>query len=409
MSDAGGSSDVSNVGLFFDQTAATFIQDEGASPIPTNFYKPSNFLGSVVNESGGNDNFPAPGPGLINYAADLTVFNGTNPNGTWKLYVVDDAASDMSSLAGGWSISLTTSPNCAAAKRPIDFNGDGKTDFQVLRNASGQINWYTLINGGAFTTTQFGLIGDTFVPSDYDGDGKADVAVWRPGSPAHFYILQSGTNTLRAENFGLMGDDPTVVGDYDGDGLTDTAAYRPGTASSQAIWFYKSSINGSIQYTVWGNPNDYPIPGDFDGDGKNDWTVQRNIGVGQAAFYRLLSGGGANGVAFGFSTDVVVPGYYDSDCKTDIAVVRGSGGNLVWYILNSTDGQVRGYAFGVSGSDYLTPGDYDGDGITDVAVWRPNNGGGQGYFFVLRSADGSFLAQNWGVQNDYPTASYNQH
>lgn len=40
--------------------------------------------------------------------ADLTVFNGTNPNGFWSLYITDDfQGSDGGSLATGWTLSLT--------------------------------------------------------------------------------------------------------------------------------------------------------------------------------------------------------------------------------------------------------------------------------------------------------------
>jgi hypothetical protein len=36
----------------------------------------------------------------------LTTFNNINPNGLWKLYVIDDAAVDGGSIAGGWSLQL---------------------------------------------------------------------------------------------------------------------------------------------------------------------------------------------------------------------------------------------------------------------------------------------------------------
>jgi subtilisin-like proprotein convertase family protein len=40
-------------------------------------------------------------------AQNLSVFNGKNPNGAWKLHVVDDAGSDSGSI-GGWSLDVTT-------------------------------------------------------------------------------------------------------------------------------------------------------------------------------------------------------------------------------------------------------------------------------------------------------------
>jgi subtilisin-like proprotein convertase family protein len=408
LSDAGGDPDVVGVGYIFDQTAANSWPDTPVSAVPGGTYKPTNYAGNPTPEPGGTDNFPAPGPGLLNYPADLSVFNGTNPNGVWKLYVVDDQTQDTVAMNGGWVLDVTMSntSGCATAKRPADMNGDGKTDYQVVRNiGGGQITWYTLDSAGAFTATQFGLLGDYFLPVDYDGDGKADVAVWRAGSPGHYYILQSSTNTLRIENLGVTGDNPTIVADYDGDGKADPAAYHPGTGSSQSIWSYRSSVNGLLQNIFWGNQGDFVAPGDYDGDGRADFAIQRPVGGGQAVFYRLYSVGGADGVAFGLSADAVVSGQWDGDCKTDIAVARAVGSNVVWYILNSTNGQVRGYAFGNSSGDYLAPGDYDGDGIFDITVWRQN----PAVFYLLKSSNNTVLGQNWGATGDYPPTNYQQH
>ena len=39
-------------------------------------------------------------------AADLSVFNGTDPNGVWSLYAVDDTGEDLSAIVGGWSLDI---------------------------------------------------------------------------------------------------------------------------------------------------------------------------------------------------------------------------------------------------------------------------------------------------------------
>ena len=43
------------------------------------------------------------------YSASLSVFNNTNPNGTWSLFVVDDAAQDSGTIAAGWTLEFTVS------------------------------------------------------------------------------------------------------------------------------------------------------------------------------------------------------------------------------------------------------------------------------------------------------------
>lgn len=95
MSDTGGNSDLSNVALTFDDTAAGSLPD--SSPISSGVFRPTNI--------GMGDGFPTPAPGGP-HGETLSVFNGANPNGTWALYVLDDANPRSGSIAGGWSINF---------------------------------------------------------------------------------------------------------------------------------------------------------------------------------------------------------------------------------------------------------------------------------------------------------------
>jgi hypothetical protein len=49
----------------------------------------------------------------------LSVFNGTTPNWTWSLYVVDDGAGDQGSFASGWSISINTVASAGDVAGPV--------------------------------------------------------------------------------------------------------------------------------------------------------------------------------------------------------------------------------------------------------------------------------------------------
>ncbi|MFM7371197.1 MAG: proprotein convertase P-domain-containing protein, partial [Sphaerospermopsis kisseleviana] len=98
MSDVGGSSYLQNVTLTFDPTATANLPD--SDQITSGSYKPTDFV------SGDLFNSPAPvGP----YGTDFSVFNNTNPNGNWSLYVMDDTGLDVGSIAGGWSLLIGTS------------------------------------------------------------------------------------------------------------------------------------------------------------------------------------------------------------------------------------------------------------------------------------------------------------
>src|SRR5262245_13359544 len=69
--------------------------------------------------------------------------------------------------------------------RPLDFTGDGKSDFVVVRNTgggpTGAVTWFANdANSAAYAAQSWGMATDFFVPGDYDGDGKTDYAIWRP-------------------------------------------------------------------------------------------------------------------------------------------------------------------------------------------------------------------------------------
>jgi hypothetical protein len=272
---------------------------------------------------------------------------------------------------------------------------------------SGQLTWFFAFNGtGTTGAINWGVNSDWVLSDDFDGDGKDDITIWRPGpgGTAAFYILQSATGTARIVQFGQTGDIPTVVGDYDNDGKADPAVFRISTPS---VWFFQNSSNGTVSAVTGGSSQDVPAPGDFDGDGKFDFGIYRNSGTGQLDFWRLLSNGTVLPVVrFGTSADIYAPGDYDGDHKTDIALFRRASGQTFWNWVSSIDGSVHSVAWG-AGVDFPVQGDYDGDGKTDIAIWRPGVNPGESAFWAQLSSNGSLLVFQWGLNGDFPVASYN--
>ncbi len=327
-------------------------------------------------------------------------------------------AGDNSNFIGIDTFSYAPGAVLVPGDAPVDFNGDGRTDYAVVRNVgggpSGQVNWFYNLNNSAAPTVAFawGLATDFFITEDFDGDNKDDISVWRPGAAgvASFYIFNSATSTVRVEAFGQTGDDPTVVNDYNGDGKADLAVYRAGaSAGLQSTWYYRTVANGPVTFVPWGQNGDFPAPGDYDGNGSADFVVQRNNGAGQANFWTRLSTGVTSVTTFGTPTDLIVPGDYDGDGKTDIATVRGVSGSLQWQWLSSLNGLIQYRTFGTSATDFAAQGDYDGDGKTDVAVWRPSATANQSAFYSLSSTNGSAVIFAFGANLDYPVANYNSH
>ena len=305
-----------------------------------------------------------------------------------------------------------------AADQVLDYNDDGKTDYVVVRNtgggAGGQVTWFINLNGGGTQAFRWGISTDFFISGDFDGDGKDDVAVWRPAAApaAAFYILNSSNFTATVEPFGTTGDDPTIVNDYNGDNKDDFAVYRSGAAAGQqSVWYFRTAPGGPVNFVPWGQFGDFPNPGDFDGNGTADYSVQRNNGSGGGNFWTRLSTGAVLPViTFGTATDLVLPGDYSGDGKTDYCVARGSGGQILWtYFSPATNTASSPVAWGLSATDFPTQGDYNGDGRTDFAVWRPSATPGESSFWVYNVGGSGTSQFKFGSQGDYPVANYNSH
>jgi subtilisin-like proprotein convertase family protein len=99
-SDVGGGTDALNITVTMDDAAASVLPTAG--PLVSGTFQPTNDA-----TSGADAAFPAPAPAATGTSA-LSVFNGTSPNGTWSLYIVDDADGDAGSIAGGWSLTFET-------------------------------------------------------------------------------------------------------------------------------------------------------------------------------------------------------------------------------------------------------------------------------------------------------------
>jgi subtilisin-like proprotein convertase family protein len=151
MSDVGSDADISGVNLVLD--------DEAATPVPTpvgpGTFQPTN--------AGGADSFPVSAPPATG-ASTLTAFDGTNPNGTWKLYVADDASGDTGALNGGWALQITSVDTIApavssttptAGVRGVSRTANLKATFnEKVRPATVNRNTIYLVKAGTTTRIQ---------------------------------------------------------------------------------------------------------------------------------------------------------------------------------------------------------------------------------------------------------------
>ncbi|GAA0682052.1 hypothetical protein GCM10009104_03560 [Marinobacterium maritimum] len=105
MSDAGGegTNAISDLTLTFDDEASSDLPPAG-SALSSGAYKPANLIDNE--DSSDLDSFD----GISgSFASQLAAFDGTDPNGTWTLYIADDVATDEGGSLTNWTLTLTMS------------------------------------------------------------------------------------------------------------------------------------------------------------------------------------------------------------------------------------------------------------------------------------------------------------
>jgi subtilisin-like proprotein convertase family protein len=160
MSDLGDcSTSVTGVNVTLDDAAATPLPD--GSPLTTGTYRPAdNDYGTIAEPD--VMPAPAPDPDAPGTGSALSVFNGTNPNGVWNLYLSDQFAGDSGQLAGGWSLQVSTVDTPAAPVITAPANGTRDRDgaFTVVGTAPSGSSVSVLVDGvlkGTATASAVGL------------------------------------------------------------------------------------------------------------------------------------------------------------------------------------------------------------------------------------------------------------
>lgn len=164
MSDHGGSFGVNAVTLTCDDRGATGLPN--STQIVSGTYRLSRF-GETC------DPFPVPAPAdWCEFGTSLAVFNGTDPNGVWHIFVVDDENADNGELAGGWSLMIETAD--AAPSRPIkpDQKDSSRTKTEEQRQQdqrTNRSNRSDVVTEGNVVSVTSGPDGLTIVIGNVDG------------------------------------------------------------------------------------------------------------------------------------------------------------------------------------------------------------------------------------------------
>jgi hypothetical protein len=228
--------------------------------------------------------------------------------------------------------------------------------------------------------------------------GPDTTGVFRPINGIVFLKYSNTTGIADvAINYGLPGDYP-LVGDWDGDGVDTIGVDRMG------IFYLRNSNTIGFADVVFalGQPGDQPVVGDWDGNGIDDiWLYRRSIGaflpycpIGMICIIPTTVP-----IPFGIPGDIAIAGDWDGDGIDTIGVYRPSNGML--YLKNTNTSGFADIAlnYGLPG-DQPVVGDWDNDGIDTIGVYR------NGTFYLRNENTNGFatIVFDLGNPGDHPVA-----
>jgi hypothetical protein len=262
---------------------------------------------------------------------------------------------------------------------------DGQTYYfaATAYNASGN-------SSGFSNEVRFTLSPGAHPPPSASSDAQTSIGVFRPTTGAWYLDVDmnrawSGCGPDGCYSFGANRDWP-VVGDWNGDGTSEIAVFRPSTG----MWYLDLNANDRLDSCSidrclgpFGMSGDRPVAGDWNGSGTPRIGVFRPR---TGKWYLDLNGNGRwDGCGidgcygpFGMNGDLPVAGDWSGSGEIRIGVFRPGTGK--WYLDLNGNGQWDGCEddgclgpFGASG-DMPVAGDFNGDGIARIAVFRPSTG-----------------------------------
>jgi hypothetical protein len=298
--------------------------------------------------------------------------------------VADSASLDITPGTVHWAASIDVGPH-PAGWLPAgigDFNTDGTSDLAWYNASTGDLEIWTLQNGGWAGSSDLGSHPAGWQPfafADFNHDGSSDVAwynattndveIWKIQNSHWAGSVDIGAHPAGAQPFG--------TGDFNGDGTSDLLWYNP-TTNDVEVW--------KIQNGQWAGGSDigaHPLPwrpvttGDFDGNGTTD-LLWYNSATNHAEIWRVQNGQWAASVDLGAHPAGWQPigtGDFNKDGISDIVWYNPATNDVdVWLINFSQWGGSVDVGAHPAGSTLVGIGDFDHSGVADI-MWRDTNTG----------------------------------
>jgi hypothetical protein len=217
ISDCNGGNDWVSTNYTISDAGAANFQNTALDASGT--YRPTNIGASDV-MTGATPTTGA-NPATAGTATFASVFGGDDPNGTWNLYVRDDASGDGGSI-GGWSITITAGapPTCGAptslVATPTSTTAANLTWSAPVIGPALTYNWEVRTSGAGGS----GAAG--LVASGSGAPTSASVSGLSSGATYNLYVqadcgISNGTSTWAGPSAFTM---PTLANDFCGGAVT---------------------------------------------------------------------------------------------------------------------------------------------------------------------------------------------
>jgi len=231
---------------------------------------------------------------------------------TWYVYSFKNCTpggSTFPDLIGSWAGTAwySTNTNIPSRFHPMDMNGDGKSELAVI-TATGGFYVYELTSPTNFSLVYLGDqlndVNDAIYPGDFDGDGKTDILIWKNATQSWKICFSTGVDF---PDSGAPGNLPILsrkniatqlyIGDVNGDGTTDVVektskGNNEGTDIHTMIFHFGKYTEDTKHFTAnYGSTTGPSVlsNGDFNGDGHADFMVSEGFPQSNA-YFTILPG-----------------------------------------------------------------------------------------------------------------------